>query len=405
MATSARDDCVFVARQPILDSVGRLFAYELLFRPAVATPESGLSARVVTDAILDIGLDTLTHGRPAFIDVTRQFLLDGIPLVLPPTRVIVRLLDEVGSDDEVVRSCTELHQKGYAIAVADALSETGSALLPHVDFAHIALARTSDAAARDVLNRLAARGRPALIAQGIEDAAQFEEARRCGFRYFKGFFFGHPAVHAARTVPAHLLGRFRILRELHGRDLTIDRIEALVEQDAVICYRLLRLVNSAGFAQRSEIQTLRQALVLLGTLNVRRWLSVWLLDSVSEGSHPELAAMSAIRARCCELLAGALHDDAPADAFLLGMCSMLDVILQRPMPAILDQLPLSDATTRALCGENNRHRQLLDCVIAYERGQWDECLRLAGLMTLDPVRLHAAHKQALQWTNGVQQAA
>jgi EAL and modified HD-GYP domain-containing signal transduction protein len=116
--------------------------------------------------------------------------------------------------------------------------------------------------------------------------------------------------------------------------------------------------------------------------------------------------MSAVRARCCELIGGRLFGpDAETETFLLGMCSLLDAILQQPMEIVVTQLPLSEPTKRALIGDDNSNRRVLDCVVAYERGHWDTCLRVASDAGIDPATIPAAHKEALQWASDLQKAA
>jgi c-di-GMP-related signal transduction protein len=401
---------VFVARQPILDRARRVFAYELLFRPSVLAEHSGAadeyaSARVITDAVLAFGLDTLTHGRPAFINITRRLLLDGLPAALPPKRVVVELLEDIEADEEVLAACRKLRSAGYSIALDDfVLNERTAALIPLADFIKVDFLAAPTPEARERIAATRERGSPALLAEKIETAEQFEEGVREGFTYFQGFFFGRPITQGARDIPGDRLGHFRLLRALNDPELTVVQLENLIKHDVALCYRVLRTVNSAGFAQRGSVDSIRQALVLLGIDTVRHWASLWVLAGLSEGAHPELIVMCTVRARCCELLARR-SGDGSSDGFLLGMCSLLDVILDRPMEAVVEQLPLSGATAAALRGEDNANRRILDCAIAYERGQWDRCLYLAGRAGLDPAGLPVAHQEALKWVQDFQRSA
>ena len=406
---SDTDDQVFVARQPILDRSRRVYAYELLFRSSSVAEKAEsaserASARVITDAVLSFGLNTLTQGKPAFINVTRRLLLDGIPTALPPTRVVIELLEDIEADDEVVAACRDLRRAGYAIALDDfSLNDRTAGLLPIADFVKVDCLPNATA----IRQRLSSPAhQAALLAEKIETMAQFEEAMRLGFTYFQGFFFGRPVTQGAREVPGHRLGHLRLLRALHDPDLSVIQLEELIKHDALLCYRVLRTVNSAGFAQQKKIDSLRQALVLLGIDTVRRWAALWVLAGLSAEAHPELVTMSTVRARYCELLARQSRGpDHAAEGFLLGMCSLLDSILQRPMEVILAELPLPDEIVAALAGTENHSRHLLDCAIAYERGEFDRCLYLAGRAGLDPKQLPIAHRDALRWAADFKRAA
>jgi len=219
---------------------------------------------------------------------------------------------------------------------------------------------------------------PMLIAKAIETMDTFEHAVKEGYVYFQGFFFGRPLITLGREVPGQQVANLRLMRALYDPELTVHQLEELIKHDASLCYRILRTVNSATYMLQQPVQSIRQALVLLGRDTVRRWASLWALAGLSEKAHSELVIMSTVRGRCCELLAGRMGgEEAAGEGFLAGMCSLLDAILERPMKDVLRDLPLDPETQAALLGEDNKTRRLLDCVIAYENGQWDRCVQLA----------------------------
>lgn len=407
---------VFLARQPILDRSRRVIGYELLFRSsaeAVATEplSEGASARVLTDAVMAFGIDNLTQGKPAFINAPRSLLLDGLTgleAILPPSQVVFELLEDIEADDDVLAACGELRRAGYTLALDDfVLTERNAALVPLAGYVKIDLLSTPDPAEVQRQIALLCRGAgPALLAEKVETLEQFEMAFGRGFSYFQGYFFGRPATHRARSLPGHRLGHLQLLRALQDPALDVLKLERLIEHDASLCYRILRTVNSAAFGQAHRVTSIRQAVVLMGVGVVRRWVSLWVLGGLNEEAHPELLVMSAIRARCCELLADQLRgSEAVPEGFLLGMCSLLDAILDQPMQSVIDQLPLSRPMQAALLGEDNSGRRLLECAIAQERGDWDGSRRLAIQVGLPPQILAAAHQAAMQWSTDFLQAA
>jgi c-di-GMP-related signal transduction protein len=395
---------VFLARQPILDTKRQVFGYQLLYQEShvVEGPLAALdrtSARVISDAVLTIGLDTLTDGRKAFVGVSRRVLLDGIPAVLPSARVVLELAPDIEADREVIEGCQALRRQGYAIAVDDfAWNEWTADLVPLADYLKVDFT-TSDAAARAHLAAKLPKGRPKLIGKRIETLDQFEEAVKAGYSYFQGFFFGRPLIARGRDVPGVQLGRLRLLHALNDPNLALHQLEELIKHDASLCYRILRTVNSAAFARRSAVHSIREALLMLGRDTVRRWASLWALAGMNERAHSELVIMSTVRARCCEILAGSRGGpEAGAEGFLLGLCSLLDVILERPMDAVLVDLPLDHETRAALMGADNAPRRMLDCVIAYERAEWARCVELAARAGIDAALLTTAYPEALKWT-------
>ena len=394
----------FVARQPILDSRHRVFGYELLFRSSALSetcqgrPDVA-SASVITNAVLTVGQDALTHGRRAFINVTREVLVQGVPAVLPSARVVLEVTEDIEPDAEVLRACRDLRRAGYSIALDDfVLTERTAAFIPYANFIKVDFLGSEADARAEIAARCAPDG-IALIAEKIETIEAFEIAHGEGHAYFQGFFFGRPVIKAGRALPGQHVHSLRLLGALQNPDISADEIENLVKPDIRLCYLILRTVNSAGFALRSTVHSIRDALVLIGHDSVRRWASLWVLAGLGDAGHPELVAMSATRGRCCELLDTRSCDSGTPDGFLVGMCSLLDAILSTSMVEIVEHLPLADVTRAALLGEDTPSRRRLNCVVAYERGDWAGALRLAPGAGINPACLPEVHAQAWQWAH------
>ncbi|MFO7303060.1 MAG: HDOD domain-containing protein [Acidobacteriota bacterium] len=395
---------VFVARQPILDRTGRVFGYELLHRdPSAhavrrAVSDDRATARILTDGVLAIGFDALTGGRRAVINVSRQFLLDGIPPGLPTSSVIFGIGADIEADAAVVAACEALRREGYGLALDSYLLVAANAemlaLATHlrIDFVDI----PTQAERR----RLVA-GAPShveLVATHVETPDRFQEAVAEGYHYFQGSFFGRPAIKEGRNVPAQQLAQLRLLRALNDPNLSVHQLAELIKPDPSMCYRLLRAVNSARLALQTTVSSISDALVLLGRDTIRRWVSLWSLASLGNGAGGALLQTASLRGRFCELLGDHTGRD-DAEGFLLGLCSMLDAILEQPLAAILEELPLAPAMKAALVGEDNFQSRLLRCAIAWEQGEWDEAIELAEAAGIDPSILPGTYAAALRWAN------
>ena len=395
---------VFVARQPSLDKTGRLYGYELLYRhSAGAETWAGASTDLATAGVIDglfaVGFETLTGGKRAFINVSRRLLLDGIPSVLPKGRVVLELGTDVEADSDVITACRDLKKAGYMLAIDDFVLNAWTAeLVPFADFIKVDFLQAQESSVR--LPPIASGEGPTLVAKRIETAERFTEAIKGGYDLFQGFFLGRPIVKEARAVPAQHIASLRLLHALHDPNLSIQKLEDLVKHDPALCFLILRTVNSAAFALRTTVQSIREALILLGRDTIRRWASLWALAGLSQHAHAELLTMATVRARCCELLGQSTgNDDSAAEGFLVGMCSLLDAILEQPMPALLESLPLPTDVRDALMGTENTNRRLLDCAVAYEEGAWDQCFALARKAGVNPTVLPAAYAEALRWSN------
>ncbi|HXT71739.1 MAG TPA: HDOD domain-containing protein [Vicinamibacterales bacterium] len=393
----------FVARQPIFDGHRAVLGYELSFRPPGGGHASNhqldyTTARAMADAVLGIGLETLTGGRRAFMSVSRRLLLEGIPAVLPAGRVVLELAADVEADRDVIDACSELKRAGYALAIDDYVATEWTAdLVPFASFVKVDVRKLADAG-RQI--PVAGHSRPAIIAKGVETLDEFDYAVSRGCTYFQGFFFGRPLITQGRAVPGHQAANLRLLRALQNPEISVHELESLIKHDASLCYRILRTINSAASALQTTVHSVHEALVLRGRDTVRRWATLWALAGLNEHTHSELVVTATIRGRCCERLAETSGSRTlTEEGFLVGVSSMLDAILGRPMAEILAELPLSAEARGALLGEPNRTRQVLDCVIAYERGEWEACEAFAQAARLDASNLPAAYAEALTWTS------
>lgn len=397
-----------VARQPILDRQDRVFGYELLYRAApgdtACTTDGDLAgARVLTDAVLDIGLDTLTGGRLAFINLTRALLVGDGSTIVPAGGAVLEIREDVSIDPEVTRKVQELRAAGYRLALDDFVpGSDAEALLPFVEFVKLDVLALSEALLESEAQRLLARGLT-LVAEKVETREMHERLKGMGYHLFQGYYFSKPVIHAGAALPARHMAYLGLLAELNRPDLTVGELEALVKQDASLSLRVLQCVNSAAFGIRREVTSIREALVLLGIEPIRKWASVWCLAGLNTGNSAELATLALLRARSCEVLGEGLTEVENSELFIVGLCSLLDVMLHRTMPDALQYLPLSSGAQRALLGDTNRMRSVLDAVIAYEGGAFEQASSDAVRAGAPASRLPDAYASALRWARQLSQ--
>lgn len=391
---------VSVARQPILDHTGHVVGYELLYRgdgSTINAPDDLTGARLLSDAVLGVGLDALTSGLLAFVNLTHHLLVDGAGSLLPPESTVLQLRHDIPVDDEVVETCKRLQGDGYALALNNfRAGSPAEALLPFAKFVKVNGQRTSPAEMRMTAMRL--RVRPVkLIAEGVETAHAAETARATGYHYVQGFYFCRPTTFASSPLPARRLAYLNLLTALNRSNIGLDEVENLVKHDLSLSYRVLRSVNSAAFGLRQEVTSIRRALMLLGVAQIRKWASVWSLAGLSDGGTPETVSMALVRARCCELAGEQTQSPDAGSYFLLGLCSLLNVILQRPMADALADMPLPAAIREALLGGKNHAHTVLDTMVAYEQGHWDNAVAGAAAIGLKEEALSAIYADALRW--------
>jgi c-di-GMP-related signal transduction protein len=394
---------VCVARQPILDLAGRVYGYELLYRSSSdatsCTTEGDIAgARVLSDAVFALGLDVLTSGRPAFLNFTRSLLMNGAATLLPPTSMVIEVREDVEIDSDVVDMCRNLHNRGFALALDDFVpGSPAEQLIPFASFVKIDVLTISAAERKKVASRLLPRG-IRMIAEKVETAEIVDEARVHGYRLFQGYYFCRPKTFATSAMPGRHLAYLTLLGALNQEDLGVDELEDLVKHDVSLSYRVLRSVNSWLYGLRHEVTSIRHALVLLGIDQIRKWASVWLLAGLNSTGTQETVNVAILRARCCELVGDQLAGVEEGQSFfLLGLCSLLDVVLGRPMKEALGEMPLPAVINDALLGEENQAKYVLDAVLAYEQGKWEEANQAMEKLRLSPDLMPAIYADALRW--------
>lgn len=390
---------ILIARQPIYDRNLAVAGYEILYRNqredvADFTDGDQATMNVLANAFLEIGLDDLIGPRPAFINCSRDFLTEENPLHLPVGRVVLKVVEDIKPDPEVLQGIRNLRARGYGIALDNfRLEPEMEPLLEVADYVKFDVVGTHRARILEDVKTLHRRG-IALVAERVETPEDFELCRELGFELFQGYFLCKPRVIRRERAPANQLAVMELIAALQDSDTDARELERIISIDVTLSYRLLRYVNSAFFGLRKKIDSIQRAVVLLGFDNIRTWATVIALSGI-EGKPSELIHISLLRARFCELLAE--HVDPPQRdaAFTVGLFSVLDALLDLPMPEALDPLPLAPAVEGALIDQRGPLGQILACVYAYQRGRWARVDNFPHLSAA----LGGAYLEALAWSD------
>ena len=221
--------------------------------------------------------------------------------------------------------------------------------------------------------------------------------------YFQGYFFSKPIIVKGQDIPTGKLAGMQIMREVNAKDMDIDKIEEIIQRDVSLSYKLLTLINSASFGIKTKINSIRHALVLLGTDKVFKWATLVVVSDLGVNKPHELVILSVMRARFMEAIMQELGQfDLMADAFMLGLFSLIDALLDRPLDELLNAMPLSDDVRAALLDEEEVFfRRVYLLILAYERGDWDEVTRLSNSVGLSEDKLPDLIYEAMLWTNKI----
>jgi EAL and modified HD-GYP domain-containing signal transduction protein len=361
----------FVARHPIFNAKLEVVGYELLFRgrgyagDAEIEDPSRATATVVLNALTELELQRVVGGKPAWINVSGEFVLDGLVRAIPPGLGGLEIAEDELVDDEVVDALRDLKRDGYRLALDNYQSRAGSERVRDLfDVVKLDMRRLGRDELRAQVERLRSHG-VLLLGDKLGTRPDHEFCLGAGCHLFQGHFFCQPAVLGTRGISANRLTILQVVAELHRPDVELAAIEQLLTRDVSLSFRMLRYVNSAFFGLRHEVRSIGQALALLGLENVRRWATLSVLASI-DGKPAELTVTALVRGRFCELAAEQLDAGVPAELFTLGLFSVLDAMMDAPMSDIVESLPLAEDLRDALVARKGIKGALLQTVRALE---------------------------------------
>ena len=393
----------YVARQPILTPDERVFGYELLFRSDAANHFRSTDPTDATRSVIDmsslLGLGVLCDNTLAFINCNRDILLSEFITLLPPENVVLEILSTVPPDDEVMQACTQLKRAGVKIALDDyVVDDPREPLAYFADFIKVDLQQTSltDAGLIVASHRAVCR----MIAMKVETRQDFQFAKKAGFQLVQGYFFRRPQMVRTWTGSANQAIHLSILNAVLKPELDLKEVEDLIKKDATLCFRLLRYLNSPMFGFRAEICSVRQALLILGENEVRRWCRLAVTLEMAHGRTSDLMLTALTRAHFCELV-GPTVVDGDVDLFLLGLLSLMDAILEIPMAAVVDALSVHQDIKSALMQKDSRLSALYNLMLSVEAGEWPEVARLCEDMHVSEPFISESQWKAMEWAQQV----
>ncbi len=397
----------YLARQPILDIGHRLIAYELLFRQSAmsvaADVQNPLQAGVdVINNTLCIGAEWLLHDCLAFINVDEATLMSEFITLLPPGKVVFEILETVRVSPTLMARVHELRQVGYRFALDDFENcSEFEPLVSHVDYIKLdVLTQQTDRLERLVKDiRSAFRGK--LVAEKVEDRAMFDACAAMGFDYFQGYYFARPENIANRSLMPSQTTVLELMNKVRTCD-DLNLIEEPLRRDAALTVRLLRLVNSAAFAQSRQIQSVRHALSLIGMKALYRWLTLLLATSGTSETSSILARTAIARGRICELLgAGRVDRNAQDELFVLGVFSLLEALVEVPLATILERTRLPDRLVDALVRREGPYGPYLALAESCETQDFQRIETSIWALGAGMDEVNAIQLQTLAWVEGL----
>ena len=383
---------VFVGRQAIHNRKLDVVGYEILLN---SNDRSGsIDDLDVGHVLVDIGITRLAGNKDAHVGATRDTLLSGSLEQFPPDRTVVQVPFDFEPDEEMLAALHRVKEAGYGVAISGfADCREASSLLDVATFAKVDAAAMEKEQLIVCGSFLNERGITA-VAGNVETYNQLRTCKTAGFEYFQGAFLCKPEVVEGRNIEPSSLAALKLVASLQDPDVKIDEIANLISTDVALSHKLLRTVNSPFYALPREVDSIHEAVVMIGLRQIARWASLMKLSAV--GNKPtELTSLAMVRAKMCELVAERLGRTDQQLYFTVGLFSVLDALTDAPMERVVAELPLSDSVVEALVDGEGVLGATLTAVVAYEQGEWKN-VEVAGM---SEEKLTQAFLDAIEWSD------
>jgi c-di-GMP phosphodiesterase len=373
-------DNLYLARQPIYDRNQTVMGYELLYRSSMVNTanvqnDNQATMDTILNSFMHIGLENIVGSSLAFLNLPTDYVINQTLTPMFRGQCVLEILESVPPTTQVISGLKYLKQQGYQIALDDfEYTPRHAAFLELTDFVKLDVNQKSEQDIRAQLAQLAPH-RVKVVAEKVETPEMHELCKSMKFDYFQGYFYCHPQMITQKHIPANKLVVLNLLARLQNPAVELADIEAILSQDISLTFKLMRYINSATFSRRKEINSIKDAVVLLGLNNVRNWLSLILMSKVISNKPAELIVTAMVRGKMCELLAAKQVPEVASQMFITGLFTVIDALMDMPMADLLDSVILSTPIRLALLDKSGKHGEVLKQVLLYEEGNWDELLK------------------------------
>lgn len=408
------ESTAYIARQPILDRKGNLFAYELLFRNSkksdAAILQNGVTAtaKVLENAVNGIGLPELLGSVKGFVNFNREMLLGRIPTLLDPDWFVIEILEDVEPDEDVVKAVIALKEKGFTLALDDFIFDEEnckrcSPLFPYVSYVKMDLVENSPEARDSAVAYFKAR-HISLLAEKVETQEEFNACLNDGYDYFQGYFFARPELVAGNVVPASASALLQLMRNFRYGP-TLDEFLVSLSKFPEVENSLIRYVSSSSSAKNARLDSAKEALEWIGLRNVHSWLMLMLYSRSVASSTAFMSPLfrnASHRAKFMENLALSIAPNHPnffADAFLVGILSRIDAFVDVPLAEALQRITVAPEVREAIAEKKGPLGYLLRLANAVESDDQAELNHCMHKLFVTPEMLQSSLQNAFAWAN------
>ena len=398
---------IFITAVPLFDAEMSVQAYRLKSRDGERllglkddhTALSGATDSPAIETVNEVGIEAFTGGKPLFIDVNQFHVLGNVPqsCTAPKELLFFVISSDTIDDADCLAKCQELKEMGYGIALEHVeRAERLNDFLPLADYVML------DTSHRDFSESMKAVVRHdrnhRLVLSDIPSMETFSQLKRVQNSLYEGRFYNQPLTAGKNVISPLKLNALQLLRLIGEDDFELEDASKIIRKDPAISIALLRFINSPSIGIISRITSITSAVALLGQKETKKWISAAISIKLSEDKPSEITKLSLIRAKFAENLANYFEMGVHSQSlFLMGLFSLLDVILEKPMEQALKEVSVDKHINEALVSRSGQFFDVLDLIYNYERAEWESVLLVMIRRSLKAESIEKAFIDALNW--------
>jgi len=351
------------------------------------------------ELVREIGTEPFAGNHDFFVGISKYQLLIGMPLSmdLPPKNLVCVIESETLTDNAVYAKLGRLKRKGYKIAIEGlpvAISlETASKF-----FDYVLLNSTAPSFGKDLREIRPYIFKTKLVITDIPDLESFKRYGGARGVLLSGSFYSQPIIKGLAEISPLKINALHLLGQINDESFDLGAAADTIERDPALSISLLRFINAMNPDRSRKIDSIRNAVAILGQNEVKKWATVAISVGIGEDRPSEITRLSLIRAKFAENLAPAFNLAAKSGSlFIAGLFSLLDIILQLPLRRAIHEVAAAKEIRDALLDNKGPINEVLSLIFAYTRADWHNSSIIMVRNSVDIEELSKAFLDALYW--------
>ena len=347
-----------------------------------------------------IGLETLSDDKEVFVEVNHISIYADIAgqCKVPNERVVLLLSTRIKPTDDIIKRVSELKSQGFRLAMRKlAVSdfENYTPILKMLDYVLLNHARIDISKAQIYFGKLFPNIE--LCAVNVNTQEDFDKLKENGgYKYYEGAFFRVPHVKQDTQIAPLKVNYIELLNVINDVDFDLSDAADVISRDAALVISLLKIANR--LSRNSEITSVKHACAMIGQKELKQWINTAVTEALCADRPNEIIRMVMIRAKFAQELAPLFDFAMEADElFLMGLFSMLDIMLEKPMEEALDMIVVAKEIRESLLTDSGKYSMVMDFLRAYESADWTEISRMMLLRNISDKQVEDKYVESLKW--------